>query len=84
MIEIGIAGAALLLVAWLFETYESVKRHKALVDLKFAYIYIVSTILLTVYAYSNNDMVFFYVNLLLIVLVVFEIVYTIYKTRKKR
>jgi len=82
MIEIGIAGAALLLVAWLFETYECVKIHKALVDLKFAFIYITSTILLTVYAYSNNDYVFFSVNLLLIVLVLFEILYTIYKTRR--
>jgi len=82
MIEIGIAGAILLLAAWLFETYESVKRHKSLIDLKFAFIYITSTVLLTVYAYQNNDMVFFSVNLCLIVLVLFEIVYTIYKTRR--
>ena len=82
MIEIGIAGAILLLAAWLFETYESVKRHKSLIDLKFAFIYIVSTVLLTVYAYQNNDMVFFSVNLCLRVLVLFEIVYTIYKTRR--
>jgi len=82
MIEIGIAGAILLLAAWLFETYESVKRHKSLIDLKFAFIYIASTILLTVYAYQNKDMVFFSVNLCLIVLVLFEIAYTIYKTRR--
>ncbi len=82
MIEIGIAGAILLLAAWLFETYESVKRHKSLIDLKFAFIYITSTVLLTVYAYQNSDVVFFSVNLCLIVLVLFEIVYTIYKTRR--
>jgi len=82
MIEIGIAGAMLLLAAWLFETYESVKRHKSLIDLKFAFIYITSTVLLTVYAYQNNDMVFFSVNLCLIVLVLFEIIYTIHKTRR--
>jgi len=83
MIEIGIAGAILLLVAWLFETYESVKRHKSLIDLKFAFIYIISTILLTIYAYQNSDSVFFSVNLLLIILVLFEILYTIKKTKKK-
>jgi lipid-A-disaccharide synthase-like uncharacterized protein len=82
MIEIGIAGAILLLVAWLFETFESIKRHKALVDLKFALIYITSTILLTVYAYQRNDFVFFSVNICLIVLVLFEIIYTIHKTRR--
>jgi lipid-A-disaccharide synthase-like uncharacterized protein len=82
MIEIGIAGAILLLFAWLFETFESIKRHKALVDLKFALIYITSTILLTVYAYQRNDYVFFSVNICLIILVLFEIVYTIHKTRR--
>jgi len=75
MIEIGIAGAILLLVAWLFETYESIKNHKALVDLKFALIYIASTILLTVYAYQRNDYVFFWVNLGLIILVLFDFLY---------
>jgi lipid-A-disaccharide synthase-like uncharacterized protein len=82
MIEIGIAGAILLLFAWLFETFESIKRHKALVDLKFALIYITSTILLTIYAYQRNDYVFFSVNICLIILVLFEIAYTIHKTRR--
>ena len=81
MIEIGIAGALLLLIAWLFETLESVKNHKSLIDLKFALIYIISTILLTVYAYQNNDIVFFGVNFCLIILVSFEILYTIYKKK---
>lgn len=84
MIEIGIAGAILLLLAWLFETFESVRRHKALVDLKFAVIYITSVSLLTIYAYQRNDYVFFYNNLCLIFLVIFEIVYTVKKLKKRR
>jgi len=82
MIEIGIAGAILLLAAWLFETYESVKKHKALVDLKFAIIYVISVTLLTIYSYLRNDAVFFYNNIALICLVLFEISYTIHKTRR--
>lgn len=82
MIEIGIAGAILLLAAWVFETYESIKRHKALVDLKFALIYITSTILLAIYSYQRSDYVFFIMQLCLIVLVLFEIFYTINKTRR--
>jgi lipid-A-disaccharide synthase-like uncharacterized protein len=81
MIEIGILGAILLALAWLFETIESIKKHKSLIDLKFALIYLVSTILLTVYAFQNNDIVFFGVNALLIILVIFEIVYTFYKKK---
>jgi len=79
---VGIAGAVLLLAAWLFETYESVKRHKALIDLKFAFIYVTSTILLTIYAFQRNDIVFFSINFILILIVLFEIIYTIYKTRR--
>lgn len=79
MIEIGIAGGVLLLAAWLFETFESVRNHKSLIDLKFAFIYMISTVLLTVYAFQNNDIVFFGVNIGLIVIVMFEIAYTIYK-----
>jgi hypothetical protein len=82
MIEFGIAGAGLLLIAWLFETVKSIRSHKALVDLKFALIYLTSTVLLTVYAYLRQDSVFFSVNILLIILVLFEIFYTIYKKRR--
>lgn len=82
MIETGIAGAILLLIAWLFETYESVKRHKALIDLKFAFIYIISTALLTIYAFQRSDYIFFSINFCLVILVLFEIFYTIYKTRR--
>jgi lipid-A-disaccharide synthase-like uncharacterized protein len=81
MIEIGLAGAMLLLVAWFFETFESIKMHKALIDLKFAIIYLAGTGLLTLYAYQNDDPIFFWINVCLIALVGFEILYTVRKTR---
>jgi hypothetical protein len=79
MIEFGVAGAALLLVAWLFETIKSIRMHKALVDLKFALIYVSGTIMLASYSYLRGDVVFLSLNLCLIGLVLFEIVYTLYK-----
>jgi len=79
MIEIGILGAVLLVLAWLFETYESIKKHKSLIDLKFALIYLVGTSLLTLYAFQENDIVFFGINFFLLILVLFEIFYTLYK-----
>lgn len=81
MIEIGIAGAILLLIAWLFETFESVKKHKSLIDLKFALIYLAGTISLGVYSFQKNDYVFLGLQSCLIILVVFEIIYTIYKKK---
>jgi lipid-A-disaccharide synthase-like uncharacterized protein len=81
MIEIGIAGAILLVLAWLFETLESIKKHKSLIDLKFALIYLLGTVLLSVYSYQENDYVFLGLQFCLIILVIFEIVYTLYKRR---
>jgi lipid-A-disaccharide synthase-like uncharacterized protein len=81
MIELGIAGAILLLIAWLFETFESVKKHKSLIDLKFALIYLAGTILLGVYSFQKNDYVFLGLQSCLVILVVFEIIYTIYKKK---
>jgi len=81
MIEIGIAGAILLVLAWLFETLESIKKHKSLIDLKFALIYLSGTILLAVYSFQKNDYVFLGLQFCLIILVIFEIVYTLYKKK---
>jgi len=83
MIEFGIAGAVLLLAAWFYETYESVKYHKSLIDLRFAFLYMGSIILLTVYSFQRNDAVFFWINIFLMILVLFEIFYTIFKIKKK-
>jgi MtN3 and saliva related transmembrane protein len=81
MIEIGVAGVVLLLAAWLLETIDSIKKRRPLVEMKFALIYVVSTALLTLYAYQENDFIFFSVNFCIILLVLFEIAYTIYKRK---
>jgi lipid-A-disaccharide synthase-like uncharacterized protein len=79
MIEIGIAGAIVLLIAWLFETVKSVAKHKALVDVKFAGMYVIGTSLLTLYAYLKSDYVFLALNACLLALVLFEVIYTVKK-----
>jgi hypothetical protein len=81
MIEFGIAGAALLIAAWLFETLKSIKLHKSLVDLKFAAIYMSGTMMLAVYSFLRKDMIFLSINIILITLVSFEILYTIFKKK---
>jgi len=81
MIEIGILGAILLALAWLFETLESIKKHKSLIDLKFTLIYLVGTVLLTIYSYQKNDYVFLGLQSCLTILIIFEIAYTLYKKK---
>ena len=80
----GIMGAILILVAWLFETEESIRKHKNLVDLKFALIYITGVILLTIYSIEINDSVFFALQVSIAVLILFEILYTLYEKKIKK
>ena len=83
---IGFAGALLIILAWAFETIEGVKKHKALIDLKFSVISLAATFILFFYSWLNNDAVFIYLNLVLFVILSLEIWYTIHikKVHKKK
>ena len=78
ILEFGVLGAMCILGAWLFETYESVKRHKALVDLRFAAVYALGNACLITYSWLIGDMIFFSVNVGILCIVLFEIAYTLF------
>ena len=82
---IGMIGGALIILAWILETAEGVRKHKSIVDLRFSAIFFVATILLTVYSWQRADMVFFYLNIILMAILVIEILYSIHvkKVHKK-
>jgi len=77
-IIIGIIGSVLLLIAWAYETVDSVRRHKCLIDLRFAFMYIGGNLFLFGYSVLIGDMVFITLQAILICLVFSEIVYSIY------
>lgn len=77
-LEIGILGAFCILGAWLFETFESVKNHKGLVDLRFAAVYALGNVCLMTYSWLIGDLLFFSVNLGILAIVLFEIAYTLH------
>jgi len=74
---IGVLGSTLLLIAWFMETLKSVKEKKKLVDIRFAMIYILGLSFLSFYAYEINDVIFLFLNLIILGLVVFELLYEI-------
>lgn len=80
---IGAIGAIFILSAWVFETYESVKRHKALMDLKFAAVYALGNGSLMVYSWLVHDPIFFAINASILTVVIFEVVYTLLKLKKR-
>jgi lipid-A-disaccharide synthase-like uncharacterized protein len=86
---IGILGSVMIVAAWSYEVWESIKRHKSLIDLRFAGIYLLGTLMLLAYSWALRNFVFVSINAALVVLVLFEIAYTIgwkfgRKTRRRR
>jgi predicted tellurium resistance membrane protein TerC len=78
----GLVGAILIICAWAFEAFESVEHHKSLIDLKFAVLYLVAMSLLIVHSVSINDAVFVFLNSTVLVIISFEVLYTLHLHRK--
>lgn len=81
---IGIIGAFLVLLSWVYETIEELKERKSLVDLKFAVVNLIGTSILTYYSYVTGLTIFVYLNIALVSFISFEIFYTIYLHKKGR
>lgn len=80
---LGIIGSFLILLAWVFETFEAVKRHKNLIDLRFAAVYLPGIVFLAFYAYQIQSSIFLFLEIAILIVVVFEILVTVHTKRKK-
>ncbi len=85
-IVIGALGGIVIIFAWLLETFEAVKRHKRMMDLKFSALSITGVLLLIAYSWQIGNMIFFYLNIVLFFIELFEIAYSIgiKKVHRKR
>ncbi len=83
---VGLIGASILVAAWAFETIESIRHHKSLVDLRFAFTYIIGVSILFTYSTLIGDLIFISLNALIITFVAIEILYSIHikKVHKKQ
>ena len=70
----GIAGGAILLVAWLNEVYQIHKsKDVEAISLKFLLVYLAATILLLAHSVDISDIVFTWLNVILIIITLIEI-----------
>lgn len=82
-VEYGALGALLILAGWIFETFEAVKHHHALIDLRFAAIYAVGNFFLIIYSWLVADYVFFALSVMILLIVMVEIAYTVLVTGRR-
>ena len=61
---LGIAGAFLVVIAWVFEVQQIVKQHHSPMAWNFGALYLAGAVMLTVYAFASNSPIFAVLNLL--------------------
>lgn len=71
----GVIGTILLIIAWLWETVENIKRHKVSIHLHFSILYVFGNILLAAYAWWIHSMIFFVLGLFLLTAILGETLY---------
>ncbi len=83
---IGALGGIAIILAWLFETFEAVKRHKSLMDLRFSIMSVTGVFLLVIYSWQIGNVIFFYLNAVLLLIELVEIAYSlaVKKVHKKK
>lgn len=59
---IGWAGLFFLVIAWVPQTWDTIKAGKTEMNLGFILLYVISSALLTIYAILGNDLVFTVLN----------------------
>jgi lipid-A-disaccharide synthase-like uncharacterized protein len=84
MMIIGMLGSLLILAAWAFEAVESIREHKALVDLRFSFIYLAGVIALDAYSVLIGDPVFTFLNFAITAVIGAEILYTLWKFKRRK
>ncbi|MGC8885131.1 MAG: hypothetical protein ACP5IJ_01815 [Candidatus Nanoarchaeia archaeon] len=73
---IGIFGAVLLIIGWLWETGESIKVHKITIHTHFAVIYIIGNLALAGYAWLIGSQIFFWLTIFLLITIICEFLYS--------
>jgi lipid-A-disaccharide synthase-like uncharacterized protein len=76
-ITFGMFGGIVLILSWTYETVEAIRRHKSLIDLKFAAMNIFGVLLLIIYSWQIENQIFFYLNITLLFIELVEIAYSI-------
>ena len=81
-LAVGIIGSVVLVIAWLIETAENIKKHKLIIHPHFAVLYLLGNGLLTYYSYAIGSQVFFWLSIVLMLAIVGELCYSIRLKRR--
>jgi len=59
---VGIIGAVLIVIGWIIEMFKISKDKKSKIDWKFGMLYFIGSIMLVIYSFQINSMMFIILN----------------------
>ncbi len=78
---IGVVGSLLLIAGWAIATLETVKKKHSAVPFELSCGYFAGSVLLLVYSFMLNDVIFFLLNLASIIVALINLYYFLKKTK---
>ncbi len=81
---IGIAGLALLVIAWVPETLTTIRERKSPLDLKFSLVYTFGSLGLMIYALLIHDWIFTLLNTLTTLMALLNVYYKINQRENRK
>lgn len=80
---IGVIGSILLIIAWIWETWENYKKHKINIHIHFAILYAIGNSMLLYYSWQIKSSVFFVLSIILILAILIETIYSLALAKKR-
>jgi len=77
MIVIGIIGLSLMMVAWIAETVDLIKKKESKLDMNFAVFSIIGSILLLIYSIQIKNIIFIIMKSVVIILICISMFYSL-------
>jgi len=65
---VGIVGLAILAIAWIPQTVETIRKRKSYLSVRFALLYLSGSFILAIYSVIIKDTIFLILNIILIVM----------------
>ncbi len=79
---VGIIGSVVLIIAWLIETAENIRKHRLAIHPHFAVLYIAGNALLAYYSALIGSSVFFWLSMALMAAIIGELLYSMKMKRR--
>lgn len=84
MLFIGIIGATVLVISWVYEAMKEIEYHKSYLDLRFSLLHLVGILFLAAYSILVFDTVFMALNVILSVIIIVEIFVALHYIKRHR